>query len=43
MKSACWQLGLAALLLMALALLALPAYLERAELQLWLLGPAWCG
>jgi len=31
------------LMLMALALLALPAYLERAELQLWLLGPAWCG
>jgi len=31
------------LMLMALALLALPAYLERVELQLWLLGPAWCG
>lgn len=31
------------LMLMVLALLALPAYLERAELQLWLLGPAWCG
>jgi len=31
------------LMLMTLALLALPAYLERAELQLWLLGPAWCG
>ncbi|MEJ6002905.1 hypothetical protein [Paucibacter soli] len=37
-----WRHPALLLMLMALALLALPAYLERADLQLWLLGPAWC-